>query len=922
MGAIGDLNVRLGMEVKKFNRDIRGAERRLNKFAKNTARIGSSLTTNLTLPIVGIGVGAVKMASDFEFSMTKIVSQVGLTTEEVDGLKKSVLELSGQTGRAPKELAEGMFFVESAGLRGAKALNALEFSAKGAATGYGETKIVADLLTSTMNAYAASNMTAEKSMDILAATVKEGKAEASELTAVMGGALPQAVAMGIGFDQLGGSVAAMTRTGTPAAAAVTQLKSIMMVFQKPSKEAEKIAAKLGFTFGELRDKIKKEGLLNVLVALRKKLSDNGIETAEFFRKSEALNGVLDLTGDGLEENIKIMKRMADTTGTANKAFEEAAKTSQFKFTQSLAKLKVAGIEMGNALMPIATDLAGGISSLAQAFSGLDSSTQKTIIKTGLFVAAMGPALTVTSKLITLYKVSSIELRKIGKGLELARTAYMRTMVAQRAAAGGVVTFTGALKSAKVAFMAFNAVSKAATIGLVIAAVSAAVLAFKEWNQEIDLVSGVMKDANKSIAGQKKQTELLTETIQSETSTLEDKEAALNKLKGISQEYYGHLVLEKGQVEGLTTATNNYVASLLRQAKVKAAGAKIDELAAKQFELQQLLKDLESKTGGARFLNEAAGGIVGAGNASANLKKQIADLEQQMTDLGQVQLDNIGNVIPPLAESADDAVAEMYRVAKAAEDLNKLLAGGKPKGEGTKKREEAKPVPQLARIATDFKKITLESENAGAAMAAFAENGMSIEQVVTRADELKAIFAGMNEQLNEILESGTDAVFSDLGAAMGSAIVNAKSFSGAMASVGSAVIGTLANVLGEVGKLAIATGIAVKGIKISLKSLNPLVAIAGGIALVALSKAVPKLLAKKVPGFQMGKDNFSGGLAMVGETGPEVVGLPRGSAVMNNRKMAQMMNGGGSSTIIPDVRISGNDLLILFERATHQKNRIG
>lgn len=60
-------------------------------------------------------------------------------------------------------------------------------------------------------------------------------------------------------------------------------------------------------------------------------------------------------------------------------------------------------------------------------------------------------------------------------------------------------------------------------------------------------------------------------------------------------------------------------------------------------------------------------------------------------------------------------------------------------------------------------------------------------------------------------------------------------------------------------------------------------------------------------FAKGVDNFSGGLALVGERGPELVNLPAGSSVFSNRKSQTMLasaNGGINITI----NVTGNQIL--------------
>ena len=48
-----------------------------------------------------------------------------------------------------------------------------------------------------------------------------------------------------------------------------------------------------------------------------------------------------------------------------------------------------------------------------------------------------------------------------------------------------------------------------------------------------------------------------------------------------------------------------------------------------------------------------------------------------------------------------------------------------------------------------------------------------------------------------------------------------------------------------------------------------------------ARSIPRV-GSNIPGFANGVQNFSGGLAMVGERGPEMVQLPKGSNVIPNQ----------------------------------------
>jgi hypothetical protein len=62
-----------------------------------------------------------------------------------------------------------------------------------------------------------------------------------------------------------------------------------------------------------------------------------------------------------------------------------------------------------------------------------------------------------------------------------------------------------------------------------------------------------------------------------------------------------------------------------------------------------------------------------------------------------------------------------------------------------------------------------------------------------------------------------------------------------------------------------------------------------------------------PGFASGTDFAPGGLALVGENGPEIVNLPRGSQVIPNDVVRQSSNGSPSITFAPVIDARGADV---------------
>ena len=66
------LEVILKGDAKHLNSSLGKASRNLRNFGKKVSNLGSSLQTRLTLPLVMAGGASMKMAADFDKSMTQI----------------------------------------------------------------------------------------------------------------------------------------------------------------------------------------------------------------------------------------------------------------------------------------------------------------------------------------------------------------------------------------------------------------------------------------------------------------------------------------------------------------------------------------------------------------------------------------------------------------------------------------------------------------------------------------------------------------------------------------------------------------------------------------------------------------------------------------------------------------------------------
>ena len=387
---IASTNISIGANLSGLQRGLKIAQRSLRKFGGQAKRIGSNITSSVTLPFAAAGAAGVKMATDLEGSFSKIENLVGITGKALDDFKTSVRNVSSETGKSQQELSEAIFTISSAGLRGAAATEVLERSAKASAIGLGDTQQIAQALTGVMQAYSKSGMTAAQATDTLTAIVREGNLEAEALAPTLGRVVGIASQLGVSFEEVGANIATFTRLGVPAEEAVVGLRGIMASFLKPTADAKNALATLGMTAEDLRNQVSEEGLQATLANLMTAFEGNDEALTSVFGNVRALSAVLGTAGAQGETYAAVLDNISNSTGIVDEGFENVSQTSGFKFQQTLNSLRNAGIELGNALLPLVTKIATFVTTAINSFRDLSTETKTAILTLTAIVAASGP----------------------------------------------------------------------------------------------------------------------------------------------------------------------------------------------------------------------------------------------------------------------------------------------------------------------------------------------------------------------------------------------------------------------------------------------------------------------------------------------------------------------------------------------------
>ncbi|KEI18201.1 phage tail tape measure protein [Clostridium haemolyticum] len=234
--------------LSNFQRQTRYVSQDIKKVSKSTEKLGSTLTKSLTVPLVGLGTLAVKSSVEFGDKMAKVSTIADTTKVSMDNLQKGILELSNQTGLSATELAEAEYQALSASVDTAKVTEFLGVATKAAKGGFTDTATSVNGLTNVLNAYGYEADKANKIANQMLITQNLGKTTFGELAKSMGKVTPIASALKMKTEELFSSMAVTTAQGLDTAESVTGLKAALSNIIKPSKEAADAADILGIKF--------------------------------------------------------------------------------------------------------------------------------------------------------------------------------------------------------------------------------------------------------------------------------------------------------------------------------------------------------------------------------------------------------------------------------------------------------------------------------------------------------------------------------------------------------------------------------------------------------------------------------------------------------------------------------------------------
>lgn len=353
---------RLGKEAKQVSDEFGKAEGQATRLNSTVGLIVKGIAG--LAGTIGLGVlfqQAIGGALEFDRALAETGTLLDGNTTQIRQVADASRELAEVYGTSSTQQVQAFYQAISAGAGNvAQATELLDAANALAEGGVSDVTTAVDILTTTLNAYGASNISAIEASDSLFVAVKAGKTTVDELAAGLGAVIPFAQSAGVSFDELTAATAALTTQGISTNRAVTGLRAVFAAVLKPADAAKKLAKDLGIEFNSAA--IESKGFAAFLEDVVEKTNGNKEALAVLFPQIEALAPIYALAGAGGQKFNQILEEQANKAGATAAAVEVINASLSDRFDDAIASIGQSLALIGETLLVVvvpAVELAAG-----------------------------------------------------------------------------------------------------------------------------------------------------------------------------------------------------------------------------------------------------------------------------------------------------------------------------------------------------------------------------------------------------------------------------------------------------------------------------------------------------------------------------------------------------------------------------------
>lgn len=753
---------------------------------ENTGRKSALIASGMTaagLAVAAFGVAAVKMAADFDQQMSTVQANTGATSAQMDQLRAAAIEAGASTVYSASDSADaindlgkaGMSVTDilTGGLSGALNLAASDGMAVGDAAEY---------MANALSMFHLKGSQASQVADTLAAGAGKAVGNVSDFGEALNNCGAQANSFGMNIQETTGVLALFAQNGTIGAEAGTQLNSMLMKLAAPSAEASNTMKELGISAYDAQHHF--VGMANFAGQLQKaekNLTDEQRNQANAtIFGSYAIKAANYLYEAG-ESGVNKWTKAVSESGYA--AEQAAAKNNNLKgdLENLSGSMESLMISVGEGAQGPLRKMVQGLDTLVDAFAGLPSGAQQTIVVmaslAGVFGAvhkAAGNLNGSTSTMANNIGLAIDPIQRVKTALGSAQTAFDLFKGSSMSASEQMEAFGTSASKAQLKTAGFKAIGSSVMNllggpwGIALTVAGAALSAFigrqqktKEAAEQLQSALEAGSNISETIAGAYqdmssggvKLTTWLDKTgisLTDMTSAAMGNEAALKRVNKQIKE------IDKPGIGGTAAAAIKKAlkeeskayddASRKANEKSKAAKNAVDadgksasaakEAASANKELGSSASDASSQIDDlVQALFGLESGNLNADQAVDQLNQKIGELSDTCKDNGVV-FDQNGNLLDRFSEQGTKTKQALEDIASSAQNAaEKILKQGESTGFSSDEIERANGVLQDARDA-----IIRQAEASGmseqAANALADRWGLSSDSIKASIDNIR------------------------------------------------------------------------------------------------------------------------------------------------------------------------------------------
>lgn len=753
---------------------------------ENTGRKSALIASGMTaagLAVAAFGVAAVKMAADFDQQMSTVQANTGATSAQMDQLRAAAIEAGASTVYSASDSADAINDLGKAGMSVTDILNgglsgALNLAASdGMAVGD-----AAEYMANALSMFHLKGSQASQVADTLTAGAGKAVGNVSDFGEALNNCGAQANSFGMNVQETTGVLALFAQNGTIGAEAGTQLNSMLMKLAAPSAEASNTMKELGISAYDAQHHF--VGMANFAGQLQKaekNLTDEQRNQANAtIFGSYAIKAANYLYEAG-ESGVNKWTKAVSESGYA--AEQAAAKNNNLKgdLENLGGSMESLMISVGEGAQGPLRKMVQGLDTLVDAFAGLPSGAQQTIVAmaslAGVFGAvhkAAGNLNGSTSTMANNIGLAIDPIQRVKTALASAQTAFQMFKASSMSASEQMAAFGTSASKAQLKTAGFKAIGSSVMSllggpwGIALTVAGVALSAFVSHQQKAkeaaeqlqsalesgssisETIAGAYQDMS---SGGVKLTTWLDKagiSLTDMTSAAMGNEAALKRVNKQIKE------IDKPGIGG--TAASAIKKALKEESKAyddaskkaneksKAAKNAVDadgKSASAAKEAASANKDLaDSASDASEEIDDLVQALFGleSGNLTADqavdqLNQKIGELSDTCKDNGVV-FDQSGNLLDRFSEKGTKTKQALEDIASSAQNAaEKILKQGESTGFSSGEIERANGVLQDARDA-----IIRQAEASGmseqAANALADRWGLSSDRIKASIDNIK------------------------------------------------------------------------------------------------------------------------------------------------------------------------------------------